>query len=579
MSTAPYSVRGRLAVQLDEALRAASSASDAHAMVREASRPEFGDYQANGVMAIANRMGIDSRELAMRTLALLDLEQFAAKAEIAGPGFLNIRLKSEFLTDYLARDLPAVLVGAPINPERIVIDYSGPNLAKEMHIGHLRSTIIGDAMCRILEHLGHRIIRQNHVGDWGTQFGMLLHYMTVLGEDVEPELEDLEEFYRAAKERFDKDPEFARQARAAVVRLQAGEQEEMRLWRHFTAVSLAHCQAVYDRLNVGLTPADLYGESRYNADLPKVIADLRRAGLLRESNGAQCVFPEGFCGKDGEPLPLIVQKSDGGYLYATTDLATIRYCADVHRADAVLYFVDARQSLHLAQVFAVAAAAGFQTPGMRLVHEPFGMVLGKDGRPFRTRDGGVVKLDVLLTEAEERALRLVRDKNPVLPDAESRAIARIIGIGAVKYADLCRHRASNYVFDWEEMLAFEGNTAPYLQYAYTRIVSIFRNAQQSLEETVQSPSLPLDTAFERHLALVLVRFAETLETVAQENCPHFLCTYLYVLASAFSSLYEHCPILRAPADLRLARLRLCQLTAWTLRRGLDLLGIGTVERM
>ena len=560
-----------------EAALAECCGAPAPALVRLASRPEFGHYQANGVMAAAKRQGRDSRQLAGQVLGTLDASgglADCAEVEVAGPGFLNIRLKDAFLRAQL--DLQAPLIEPAAAPQRVVIDYSSPNLAKEMHVGHLRSTIIGDAVARILEALGHLVFRQNHVGDWGTQFGMLLAHLKETGQDAS-DLADLEEFYRAAKVRFDADPAFADRSRAMVVALQSGEPQARRRWRQFIEVSLAHCQAVYDRLGASLNRSHVRAESAYNDALDGVLASLRERGLLTESDGAQCVFlPQPQDGGEGLG-PVIVRKSDGGYLYATTDLAAIRHRAETLRADRILYFTDSRQSLHFRQLFAVAAASGFKPDGLRLEHMPFGAMLGPDGRPYRTREGGVVMLTELLDEAEARARAEVEKKNPGLDADEQARIARALGIGAVKYADLSKNRASDYLFNWKHMLAFDGNTAPYLLYAHARIQSLFRKGGLD-PDALRGRAEPRAPA-ERALAVALVRFQEVLEQVAEDGLPHLLCGYLHDLAVKFTGFYEACPVLNAaPAD-RQNRLIFAKQTARTLRAGLNLLGIETVDRM
>ena len=548
--------------------------ADGPALVRSAARPEFGDYQANGVMAAAKQAGLEPRALAAKVRECLRADEVAESVEVAGPGFLNIRLRGTFLKAHL--DAQAPLVERTDAPQRIVVDYSCPNLAKEMHVGHLRSTIIGDAVARILEALGHEVVRQNHVGDWGTQFGMLLAMLEDAGGGLKA-LGDLEDFYRIARARFDKEPAFAQASRAMVVALQSGDSAARGKWRQFIDVSLAHCQAIYDRLGVDLGPGDLMAESAYNDSLAATVNLLDQRGLLQESDGARCVFLPRFKGKDGCPLPVIVQKSDGGYLYASTDLATIRHRAEVLEADRVLYFTDSRQALHFQQVFAVAERAGFKPPAMRLQHMPFGAMLGKDNRPFKTRTGAVVKLNDLLDEAEARALRLVRSKSPRIDAKEQAELARALGVGAVKYADLSKNRTSDYVFDWERMLSFEGNTAPYLLYAAARIHSLFRRG--GLDPTSAAGQAEPRAPAERDLALVLVRLQEVLDQVAEDGCPHQLCAYLFDLATKFTRFYEQCPILTAAGAVRENRLRFAQRTLRTLETGLRLLGIGTVERM
>ncbi len=461
--------------------------------------------------------------------------------------------------------------------EKVVIDMSAPNLAKEMHVGHLRSTIIGDSVARVLEFLGDNVIRQNHVGDWGTQFGMLMAYLQE-NPITSDELSDLENFYRAAKKRFDESEEFANRARGLVVKLQAGDPECLALWTRFKDISLSHCQKTYELLNVKLTMADVMGESAYNDDLANVVAELKAKGLLVEDQGAQCVFLEEFKNSEGEPLPVIVQKADGGYLYATTDLAAVRYRSNVLHADRALYFVDQRQALHFNQVFEVARRAGFVGHPMQMEHMGFGTMNGADGRPFKTRDGGTVKLIDLLTEAKERAYALVKEKNPSLADEDLRHIGEVVGIGAVKYADLSKHRTSDYSFNFELMLNFEGNTAPYLLYAYTRVAGVFRKLGKGFDEV--DGKIVLQAPHEQDLAARLAQFGETLNSVAEKGTPHVLCSYLYDLAGLFSSFYENCPILAAETpEQQQSRLRLAALTGRTLKQGLELLGLETLERM
>lgn len=570
---------------LDERIRAALTAAgapqDAAAMIKPSARPEFGDYQANGVMAIAKTLKSNPRELAAKVVEALELDDVASKIEIAGPGFINIHLKNDWLANNLqhALDTGNLGVSRAEQAENIVVDYSGPNLAKEMHVGHLRSTIIGDAVVRVSSYLGHHVIRQNHVGDWGTQFGMLIAHMVSLMDnesELSMQLSDLEGFYREAKKRFDEDETFAASARDYVVKLQAGDAECRKLWHQFIDVSLQHCEAVYRQLGVLLSREDIKPESSYNPDLPKVIADLDALGLLTLDDGAQCVFLEEFKGKDDKILPAIVQKSDGGYLYATTDLAALRYRQSQLQANRILYFVDARQSLHLNQVFTIARKAGWIDADTTTEHLAFGTMMGEDGKPFKTRTGGTVKLVDLLNEAEQRAYELVKAKNPDLDEAEYREIAHKVGIGAVKYADLSKNRTSDYIFSWENMLSFEGNTAPYLQYAYTRVRSVFRKLE---DETWRHNPIVIEAAAERTLALKLLEFNEVVHQVARDCYPNVLCAYLFELAGNFMSFYEACPILKAEGAVRDSRLQLAELTARVLKTGLSLLGIETLERM
>lgn len=547
--------------------------------VENARDKTHGDFASNIAMMLAKPAGMKPRDLAEKLIAALPADPQVSKVEIAGPGFLNFFQN----TQALASRLDAALADAKLGVhkagalQKVVVDLSAPNLAKEMHVGHLRSTIIGDAVARVLEFLGDEVIRQNHVGDWGTQFGMLLAYLEE-NPITSDELSDLENFYRAAKKRFDESPEFADRARGLVVKLQAGDAECMTLWTRFKDISLSHCQKTYELLNVKLTMADVMGESAYNDDLANVVSDLKAKGLLVESNGAQCVFLEEFKTADGEPLPVIVQKADGGYLYATTDLAAVRYRSNVLHADRALYFVDQRQALHFQQVFEVARRAGFISHPMQTEHMGFGTMNGADGRPFKTRDGGTVKLIDLLTEAKERAYTLVKEKNPELPEDDLRAIAKVVGIGAVKYADLSKHRTSDYSFNFDLMLNFEGNTAPYLLYAYTRVAGVFRKLGKDFSEV--DGQIVLQAAQEQDLAARLAQFAEILNNVAEKGTPHVLCSYLYDVAGLFSSFYENCPILAAETpEQQQSRLRLAALTGRTLKQGLELLGLETLERM
>lgn len=566
-------------------MSAAGLPQEVNPLLTQSTRPEFGHYQANGALPAAKQMKTNPRELAEKIVAQLDLESVAEKIEIAGPGFINIHLSAR----WLAEQCSAALADSHLNvelraqPATVVVDYSAPNLAKEMHVGHLRGTIIGDAVVRVLEFLGDKVIRQNHMGDWGTQFGMLIAHLedqlTARDALAEVALGDLEAFYREAKIRFDQDAGFADRSREYVVKLQAGEEHCLALWQKFIDVSIAHSEAIYNKLKVTLTHQDIRPESAYNDNLPKVVADLKARGLAVTDQGAEVAFLEELSDKEGNPSPVIVQKSDGGYLYATSDLAALRYRNDRLMADRVLYFVDARQSLHLQQVFTLARKAGWLKESISLEHLAFGTMMGADGKPFKTRTGGTVKLDQLLDEAVQRAEQLVVAKNPDLTAQERAEVADKVGIGAVKYADLSKNRTSDYIFNWDNMLSFEGNTAPYLQYAYTRIQSIFRKA--GIEGEKQQGSLSLTEPSEVALALKLTQFAETIEQVARECAPHLLCGYLYELASETMSFYENCPILKegVAAETRESRLLLSQLAARTLRTGLDLLGIEVMAKM
>lgn len=566
-------IRSLLSQRIEAAFTALGLSGQA--LLQSASRPEFGDYQANGVMAAAKRAGKNPHEVAQAVIDAIDLDGIASDLSVAGPGFINITLAPQFIANAATSPQPSA------DPQRVVVDYSGPNLAKEMHVGHLRSTIIGDCIARVLESLGHTVIRQNHVGDWGTQFGMLLTFMAEQGA-ASDSLADLEHFYRQAKQRFDTDDDFQTRSRQAVVQLQSGDADMLVQWQKFIEISMSHCQSLYDRLGIDLSAADMDGESSYNDDLKNTIEHLDAQGLLTESDGAQCVFLDEFKNKEGEAQPIIVQKSDGGYLYSTSDLACLRRRIGDFKADRVLYFVDARQALHFKQVFAVADAAGISNPQVELVHMPFGTMLGKDNKPFKTREGALVKLSELLDEAISRASKLlqeraVQSKNPDIDDDELAALAEIIGIGAVKYADLSKNRTSDYVFDWDQMLSFDGNTAPYLQYAYSRTRSIFSRGDvdvAALPEHVVSEGEP-----ERRLAVAIAGYQDLLEQVAQEGYPHQLCAYLYDLAGRFTQFYEQCPILTSDDAVKTRRLTLTKQTGDVLANGLTLLGIRVAERM
>jgi arginyl-tRNA synthetase len=575
-------IRELVSQKVSAAMSIAGIPSNFTANVIISKNAQFGDYQANGTMAAAKAMRRPPRDLAAEIVSYLKLDGIADKVEVAGPGFINISLSSEFLSSLafdIAKD-PRLGIPQAEQADTVVVDYSAPNLAKEMHVGHLRSSIIGDAQVRLMEFLGHHVIRQNHIGDWGTQFGMLIAELeeALTGDDaLSFELKDLETFYQRSKAHFDADPAFATKSRDYVVRLQSGDAQVLALWKRFIDLSMHHAEEIYQLLNVSLTRKDVQGESAYNADLPVLVKELKDQNLAVESEGALVVFLDELADKDGNPSPVIIQKQGGGFLYATTDLAAIRYRTNTLKADRVLVFTDARQALHFKQIFLVAEKAGFSTPNAKLVHCPFGMMLGQDGKPFKTRSGGVVKLADLLKEAIERSEALVMTKNPDL-DADTQAdVARKVAIGAVKYADLSKTRTHDYVFNWDAMLSFEGNTAPYLQYAYTRIQSIARKANASTDVA----PLILETAQERALAIKLIQFEEALEQVNREAQPHIICTYLYDLASLFMSYYEHCPILKpeVPEPIKNSRLTLNAATARTLQLGLDLLGIEVMEQM
>lgn len=573
-------IRALLTELAQNAMLAAGIPAECEPHVAPSKNPAFGDYQINGAMGAAKKVGSNPRELAQKIAAELKLDGIAQKVEIAGPGFINISLDSAWLAKQLLDQPPYASLAQGLEPQTIVVDYSGPNLAKEMHVGHLRSTIIGDAVVRVLESQGHNVIRQNHVGDWGTQFGMLIAELEAqLQQDERAELalQDLEHFYQKAKKHFDEDQAFADLARQYVVRLQAGDAEVLKLWHKFREVSLAHCEEIYELLNVSLTPEHVRGESFYNPDLPVLVEELKNQGLAQEDQGAQVVFLQELADKNGNPSPVIVQKKDGGYLYSTSDLAAIRFRVGTLGAARIMVFSDARQALHMQQVYTIARKAGFASEQVKLEHCPFGTMMGSDGKPFKTRTGGTVKLAELLHEAVERASKVIQDTE--LTAEEKAEVARKVGIGAVKYADLSKTRTLDYVFNWDQMLSFEGNTGPYLQYAYTRIRSIFRKA--GINPAELEAQLQLVEPQEKALALKLLQYGETVDQVAQEAMPHLLCTYLYDLASLFMTFYEACPILKDGVDveIRNSRLILSDSVAQTLRAGLELLGIEVMEKM
>jgi arginyl-tRNA synthetase len=545
---------------------------DADPLIGVSQNPQFGDYQSNAAMSLAKTLGQKPREVAEKIKATLNLGNMAQEVTIAGPGFINVKLSYPWLAEELQKLLEDQRLGIEkiAQPRTVVVDYSGPNIAKEMHVGHLRSTIIGDAISRVLEFQGHTIIRQNHIGDWGTQFGMLIRHISQSSFVAHQQINDLEAFYRTAKRYFDGDPKFQEESRQMVVRLQAGDSWALRWWQEIVEETRRHYLPLYELLRVKLTVADERGESAYNSELPGVVAELKKLSLAVESDGATVVFIDG-----PEKPPLIAKKTDGGYLYATTDLAAVRYRVSQLHAQRIIYVHDSRQAHHFAQVFAVAKKAGW-ADGVSLEYAPFGTMLGEDGKPFKTRSGGTVKLKELLDEAEERALSVVKTKNPDLPAEEQKKIAEAVGIGAVKYSDLAKDRVADYVFSFDKMLALDGNTAPYLQYAHARIRSIFRKAQAPARRD-QSVSIDLNSPFEIALAKHILRLGEVIDLVARDLKPHLLCTYLYDLATKFSGFYENCQVLGSQEEA--SRLALCQLAARTLEIGLELLGIEHPDRM
>ena len=621
-----------------QAAFAAAGLSDSPVVLQPTKNAEHGDFQINGVMGAAKKAKQNPRELAQKVAEALADNAVIESAEVAGPGFINLRLRPEFLAQNIQTALNDARFGVAKTdkPQTVVIDYSSPNLAKEMHVGHLRSSIIGDSISRVLEFMGNTVIRQNHVGDWGTQFGMLVAYLVEQQkDDAAFELADLEQFYRAAKVRFDEDPAFADTAREYVVKLQGGDETVLALWKQFVDISLSHAQAVYDTLGLKLRPEDVAGESTYNDNLQPVVDDLVKKGLAVEDDGAKVVFLDEFKNKEGEPAAFIVQKQGGGFLYASTDLACLRYRISTLHADRLLYVVDHRQALHFEQLFTTSRKAGYLPENVKAEFIGFGTMMGKDGKPFKTRSGDTVKLVDLLDEAIKKAAIVIKEKSHLaqllekiqnafhvdvqlgdlkiklntdeliitLNDNYSAAIplskqftikdannvaeykdvafdnifenSKKIGIGAVKYADLSKNRTSDYVFDWDAMLSFEGNTAPYLQYAYTRVQSVFRKAG---EWDATAPTV-LTEPLEKQLAAELLKFEDVLQSVADTAYPHYLAAYLYQIATLFSRFYEACPILKSEGATRNSRLQLAKLTGDTLKQGLELLGIDVLNVM
>ncbi|MDZ7963092.1 MAG: arginine--tRNA ligase [Aulosira sp. DedQUE10] len=555
-----------------------------------ASNPKFGDYQANVALSLSKRLGKQPRQIAAAIADKLDVSEICEPLEIAGPGFINLKLKTAYLEAQLNAIQADSRLGVPTakTPQREVVDFSSPNIAKEMHVGHLRSTIIGDSIARILEFLGHDVLRLNHVGDWGTQFGMLIAYL----REVYPEalttanaldIGDLVSFYRKAKQRFDADEAFQETARQEVVRLQAGAEDTIHAWKLLCEQSRQEFQVIYDLLDIKVTER---GESFYNPLLPGIVEDLEKSGLLVENQGAKCVFVEGFTNREGEPLPLIVQKSDGGYNYATTDLAALCYRIQKDEAKRIIYVTDAGQSNHFAQFFKVARKAGWIPDDVELVHVPFGLVLGEDGRKYRTRSGDTERLRDLLDEAVSRARAdlEVRLKKEGREETEEfiNHVAEVVGISAVKYADLSQNRTSNYIFSYDKMLDLKGNTAPYMLYSYARIQGISRKGDINFNELGENAKVLLQHETELALAKYLLQLDEVINTVEQDLMPNRLCEYLYELSKKFNQFYDRdhgVPVLTAEEPLRTSRLVLCDLTAKALKLGLSLLGIQVLERM
>jgi len=538
--------------------------------ISDATKPEFGDYQYNGAMALAKELKTNPREIATKLVGELERNSLFSKVEVAGPGFINLTINQEFLSNAVVESLNSRAgVTTKEEPIKVVVDYSSPNMAKQMHVGHLRSTIIGDTLANLFEFMGDEVIRQNHIGDWGTQFGMLIAYFEENQKDIDAKLSDLEEFYKAAKKRFDESEEFATKSREYVVKLQGGDEYCLKLWGAFIEKSLEHCQEVYDSLGVKLDKSSVKSESSYNDDLHTVVKELEECGVAKESQGAKCVFFE------GSENPLIVQKQDGGFLYASTDLAAIKFRVQELGAKRVCYVVDARQAEHFKQVFEAARMVGFANDSILLEHIAFGMMLDKSGRPFKTRDGGTVKLIDLIKEAVNRAKEVI-NKSDEYESEELENIARVVGIGSLKYADLSINRTSNYIFDWDKMLSLDGNTALYMQYAYARINSILKRVSE-FEEVEPT----LSDELERKLALKVSQLEDTLQKAYTEAMPHIITNYLYELATLFMRFYEQNPILKDGVDEKTknSRLVLAKATANAIKVALNILGIEVLERI
>jgi arginyl-tRNA synthetase len=564
-------IKSQLSNIISDALKSANIEAN-EIVISDATKAEFGDYQFNGVMKLAKILKQNPREIATNIVEHIDTTGMIAKVEVAGPGFINIWLNDE----WLGKEATAILddtrvgVGYVETPKKVVVDYSGPNMAKQMHVGHLRSSIIGDTLATLLEFLGDDVVRQNHIGDWGTQFGMLIAYLEEQGADgATTELKDLEQFYKDAKVRFDESPEFADKAREYVVKIQGGDEHCLMLWQSFIDASLGHCEEVYARLGVNLTRDDVRAESFYNSKLANVITTLKEKNLSTVSDGAECVF------LDGAEVPVIVQKGDGGYLYATTDLAALEYRAKELKADRICYVVDARQGQHFKQVFSIAKQAGMVGEGVALEHIGFGTMMDKGGKPFKTRDGGVIKLIDLLDEAVVKAKESIKERDAHSED-EVENIATVVGIGAGKYADLSISRESNYIFSWDKMLSFEGNTSLYMQYAYARIQSILRKHDSEIVGDIL-----IGDETEHRLAHLLLKFEDTLSKAAADATPHTITSYLYDVVTQFMKFYELNPILKGGIDeeVKMSRLQLAKLTASVIEKGLDILGIKVIDKI
>ena len=548
-------------------------------MVENTKDKSHGDYATNLAMLLAKPLKKKPLEIAQIIVEKLSSDDKIDRTEIAGPGFINFFIKKDFLNTQI-NDLhndPRLGVAKVTNPQTIVIDYSSPNVAKEMAVHHIRSTVIGDSVVRILEFLGHNVIRANHIGDWGTQFGMLIAYLEKKENEnaTALELSDLEAFYREAKVCYDSDEEFAEKARSYVVKLQSGDSYCRQMWQKLVKITMEQNQAIYDRLNISLTEKDIMGESLYNPMLKPLVEDLTKKGLAVKDEGAMVVYLKSFADKDGNPRGVIVQKKDGGFLYTTTDIACTKYRCEKFHINRMICFADSRQHEHLLMAWEIAKLAGYVPEGVSLEHGAFGMMLGKDGKPFKTRSGGTVKLKDLLDEAIVRATKLFDSRSSDIADEEKENVIKTIAMGAVKYADLSKNRTTDYIFDWDNMLTFEGNTAPYLQYAYSRIQSIFKKTD------LPEGTIKIEHEAEEQLAQKLLKFNEVVNLAAEKAMPHLLCTYLYELSTLFMRFYEACPINKNEIDkeVRMSRLSLCKTTQNIIKQGLSLLGINVLDRM
>ncbi|CAL4326307.1 arginine--tRNA ligase [Buchnera aphidicola] len=547
-------------------------------------RVQLGHYQLNNLIKIASILKLEPCKLSEIIIGGIKKKYIYQKITFSQPGFINFFIKNDWLSTELENIFTSPRLGIKrIKPKNIVIDYSSPNIAKEMHIGHLRSTIIGDVTARILHFLGHNVIRANHIGDWGTQFGMLIAYLenkksiTAL-QDNYFSLEKIEKFYCKAKKKYDSDQLFAKKSREYVVKLQNGDQRCHKIWKKLVSITMVENQKIYTRLNVTLRPDDTIGESFYNKMLPSIIEDLKNKKIAIEKNGSIIVFLKEFKNRLGQSMGVVIQKKDKGFLYSTTDIACFKYRYQILHADRIIYYTDSRQNQHLIQAWTIAKKANYIPENLLLEHHVFGMMLSKNKRPFKTRDGNTIKLSQLLNEATERAIHLIKNKKRYLHKKKLIHLAEVIGISAVKYADLSKSRNTNYIFDWDKMLSFEGNTAPYIQYAYTRIISIIEKSNIPIKKLKEKVILQKES--EIHLAIKILEFEEIVLLISKKGTPHIMCKYLYQLATYFSSFYENCSILFAKKiKICKSRLKLSILTAKTLKKGLNMLGIKIVKKM